>query len=123
MKKNLGWAQARLARAHVMRSGAWYQVVNDKDPALVVLDVARRNVAMPRDLLQISQQRPEQFSVVARSPGYHSEERGISDDVGAPARYAVCPMSATRVQFSGHPEQLECPRCGHRGRVNWEELA
>ena len=118
MKKDRSWAQAKIGGTHLMRSGAWYQVVNDNDPTIVVLDVARRNVAIPRNSLEIIQARPDQFSVVVPAPGSPKGERGILDYMGVP--YAVCPNSATRVHFSGRPEQLECPQCGHRGKVNWE---
>ncbi len=100
-----------------MRLGAWYQVVGNTAPNLVVLDIARRNVAIPRDLLQISPHRPERFSVVLWSP---SKLSGKSDD--SPSIYAVCPVSGTRVRLSGHSESIKCPRCGHRGVVDWKSL-
>ena len=118
MRRSRGWARVKSDGVHIMRSGAWYQVVGNTAPNLVVLDIARRNVAIPRDLLQISLQRPERFSVVPRSP---SKLSGNSDD--SASTYAVCPVSGTRVPLSGHLESIECPSCGHRGSVDWEELA
>jgi hypothetical protein len=118
MRRNRGWARARPHGAHIMRLGAWYKVVGNTAPNLVILEIARRNVAIPRDLLQISSDRPERFSVVRRSP---SNLGGKSDD--SASTYAVCPVSGTRVPLSGHPESIECPSCGHRGSVDWEELA
>ena len=121
MRRSEGWArvapQEARAGAHLMRLGAWYQIVGNPAPTLVVLDIARRNVAIPRDLLQISPLRPERFSVVPRSP---SKLRGKSDD--SSSTYAVCPVSGTRVRLSGHPESVECPNCGHRGAVVWRSL-
>ena len=114
MRRSQGWARARGPGAHLMRLGAWYQVLGNS-ANLVVLDIARRNVAIPRDLLQISPLRPERFSVVPRSP---SKRRGKSDD--SSSTYAVCPVSGTRVGLSGHPDSIECPSCGHRGAVDWE---
>ena len=121
MTRSRGWARVAPqeagagAGAHLMRLGAWYQIVGNPAPTLVVLDIARRNVAIPSDLLQISPRRPERFSVVPRSP---SKRSGKPDD--SAAGYAVCPVSGTRVRLSGHPESIECPSCGHRGVVDWE---
>ena len=127
MTRSRGWARvapqgagagARAgarAGAHLMRLGAWYQIVGNPAPTLVVLDIARRNVAIPSDLLQIIPRRPERFSVVPRSP---SKLSGIPDD--STSGYAVCPVSGTRVRLSGRPESIKCPNCGHRGAVDWE---
>ena len=118
MRQSRGWARVRAQGENIMRLGAWYEVVGSAGRNLVVLDVARRNVAIPRNLLQISTRRPERFSVVSRSPSILG---GKSRDSASP--YAVCPVSSTRVLLSGHPESIECPSCGHRGAVDWEELA
>ena len=117
MRRSEGWARVRPQGAHIMRLGAWYQIVGNPAPNLVVLDIARRNVAIPRDLLQISPLRPDRFSVVPRSP---RKLRGKADD--SSSTYAVCPVSGTRVRLSGHPESVECPNCGHRGAVDWRSL-
>ena len=117
MRRSRGWARVGPQGAHIMRLGAWYQVVGNSALNLVVLDVARRNVAIPSDLLQISPHRPERFSVVPRSP---SKLSGKSDD--SASTYAVCPVSGPRVGLSGHPASLECPSCGHRGAVDWTSL-
>ncbi len=118
MRGSRGWARVRAQGENIMRLGAWYEVVGNTGLNLVVLNIARRNVAIPRDLLQISPRRPERFSVVPRSP---SKLSGKSDD--SASTYAVCPVSATRVPLLGHPESIECPSCGHRGAVDWEELS
>ncbi len=118
MRRSRGWARVKPQGAHIMRLGAWYQIVGNTTPNLVVLDIARRNVAIPSDLLQISPRRPERFSVVPRSP---SKRSGKPDD--SASGYAVCPVSGTRVRLLGHPESIECPSCGHRGAVDWEYLA
>ncbi len=116
MRRSRGWARARPHGAHIMRLGAWYQVLGNS-ANLVVLDIARRNVAIPSDLLQISPHRPERFSVVPRSLSKLSEK---SDD--SASIYAVCPVSGTRVRLSGYPDSIECPSCGHRGAVDWRML-
>ncbi len=49
MKKTRGWARVKPAGAHLMRLGAWYQVVDQRHPSLIVLDIAGRNVPVFRD--------------------------------------------------------------------------
>ena len=117
MTRSRGWARVTPhgTGAHLMRLGAWYQIVGNPAPTLVVLDIARRNVAIPSDLLQIIPSRPERFSVIPRSP---SKRSGKPDD--SASGYAVCPVSGTRVRLSGRPESIKCPSCGHRGAVDWE---
>jgi len=46
------WARVRATRAHGLRRGAWYTVVNDSKPGIVFLDVSKRNVAVDRSLLE-----------------------------------------------------------------------
>ena len=117
MKKFRGWARAKPAGAHIMRLGAWYPIVDERNPSLIVLDIARRNVPVPSDFVEITREAPQQFSVVHRSPEDHNPARGTPDDVGY--IYAVCPSSGTRVRLTGEPDHLECPSCGELHRVDW----
>ncbi len=66
MRKTNGWATAKPAGAHIMRLGAWYKIVDERNPTLVVLDIARRNVPVPRDFVEISREAPQRFTVVYR---------------------------------------------------------
>ena len=118
MRRSRGWAQAKPMGAHLMRLGAWYQIVDDRDPTLVVLDIARRNVPVHRDLVEIAEQVPELFSVVLRAPDDPNPARGTRDDLGP--TYAVCPATGTRVPFTGHPEHLECPGCEELHPLDWD---
>lgn len=118
MKKARGWARAKPAGAHLMRLGAWYPIVDERNPTMVVLGIARRNVPVPRDLVGITREAPQQFSVVHRSLDDPNPARGTPDDVGL--TYAVCPSSGTRVPLTGQPEHLECPSCGELHPVDWE---
>ena len=120
MKKTRGWARAKPAGAHIMRLGAWYQIVDERNPSLIVLDIARRTVPVPRDLVEITREAPVQFSVVYRSLDDHNPARGTPGDVGL--TYAVCPSSSTRVPLAGQPEHLECPSCGQLHPVDWEAV-
>jgi hypothetical protein len=57
---------------------------------------------------------------VVRSEEDHNPMRGKPEDLGH--TYAVCPLSSSRIRLSGHPEQLECPNCGHRFKVAWSDM-
>ncbi len=118
MKKTRGWARAKPAGADSMRLGAWYQIVDERNPSLIVLDIARRNVPVPSDLVEITREAPQQFSVVHRSLDAPNPARGTPDYVGL--TYAVCPSSGTRVPLTGQPGHLECPSCGELHPVDWE---
>ncbi len=118
MRKTNGWATAKPAGAHIMRLGAWYKIVDERNPTLVVLDIARRNVPVPRNFVEISREAPQRFTVVYRSLEDHNPARGTAEDVGP--TYAVCQSSGTRVPLTGQPEHLECPSCGQLHPVDWE---
>ncbi len=118
--KTLGWARVRPPGAYMLRRGAWYPVVIDNRYQLVVLGVAQRNVAVPRDRLQIRQHLPSNFSVVIRAPDDHNPAKGTLADLGP--TYAVCPSSRSRVRLEGRPDHVECPFCGHRESVAWDDI-
>ena len=104
----------------MLRRGAWYPVVIDNRYQLVVLGVAQRNVAVPRDRLQIRQHLPRHFSVVIRTPDDHNPVKGTAADLGP--TYAVCPSSRSRVRIEGRPDHVECPFCGHREAIAWDDI-
>lgn len=118
--KTLGWARVRPPGAYMLRRGAWYPVVVDNRYHLVVLGVAQRNVAVPRDRLQIRQHLPSRFSVVSRTTDEYNPVRGTAADLGG--TYAVCPSSRSRVRLNGHPDNIQCPVCGHREEVAWDDI-
>ena len=119
MTEPLGWARVRPPGAYMLRRGAWYPVVNDKAKSLVFLDVGRRNVAVPRTMLQIRRHLPDRFSLVVREPSESNPKRDTPEDMGT--TYAVCPSSRSRIPISGHPDWLECPVCGYRYEVGWDD--
>jgi hypothetical protein len=119
MSRNLGWARVRPPGAATLRRGAWYPVVDDHVPNRVVLGVGTRSVAVHREFIQLRQHLPAGFSVVMKTPVDPNPVAGTGEDVGL--TYAVCPWSRSRVRLKGHPDHLECPDCGHRGLVDWEE--
>lgn len=118
MQTRLGWARVRNQGAGSLRRGAWYPVVQDV-PNRVVIAAGPRNVAVHREFVQLRQDLPSAFSVVTRRVEDPNPARGTTDDLGQ--TYAVCPWSRSRVRLDGRPDHLECPDCGHRGLVTWEE--
>jgi hypothetical protein len=115
-----GWARVRPPGAHYLRRGAWYPVVNDSATSLVVLDVARRNVAVSRGSVELRRDVPDTFSVVIRSPEDPKPGRINGKYLGL--TYAVCPRTRARVGFEGRPDTLECPVCGGSHAVDWEVI-
>ncbi len=120
MSQAIGWARVEPPGAYSLRRGAWYPVLDDTASTEVVLDITQRQVVIPRHHLRIRRHRPECFSVVVRSEEDHNPMRGKPEDLGH--TYAVCPLSSSRIRLSGHPEQLECPNCGHRFKVAWSDM-
>jgi hypothetical protein len=100
------------------RQGAWYPVIN-AGATRVVLDVNGRRVAVPTDLLEIRDRRPERFTVVYRPMYSANPAFGTRDDLGRV--YAVCPVSGTRVRLIGRPRETKCSACGFRGEIAWWE--
>ena len=117
--RTLGWARVKPPGAYMLRRGAWYPVVIDNRYHLVVLGVAERHIAVPRDRLQIRQHLPAHFSVVVRESEDPNPVKGTAADLGL--TYAVCPTSRDRLRLAGHPSELQCPVCGHREQVAWED--
>ncbi len=123
MSPNMQWARkwpaTRRAVADSLRKGAWYRVLEEKPTdGVLVLDVATRELPVPRAAVELRGFPPERFTVVYRT----LEELELEAAHGQVSRsYAVCPMSGTRIPLSGHPESLECPECHFRGEVGWWE--
>lgn len=120
MRTSVGWARIQEGGAYPLRRGAWYPVVHDKALRLVILDVGRRNIAVPREHVFVRRHRPQNWSVVLRHPAEPNPARGTTSDLGI--LYAVCPVSNTRVRVTGRPRRLGCPECGHRAPLDWDDL-
>jgi hypothetical protein len=119
-RQAVGWARVKPPGAYSLRRGAWYPVLeNNGDGSEVVLDLSHRIVVIPCRNLQIRGDHPTCFSVVIKRPEDPNPARGTAQDLGL--EYAVCPLSHTRVRLSGHPEFLECPKCGYEFPVAWDE--
>jgi hypothetical protein len=101
-----------------LRHGAWYPVVSQGE-TLVVLEVRGRRISVPADLVELRPKRPDHFTVVHRTASEHEATGGTRRDLGR--AYAVCPVSGSRVRIRGHPDELDCPQCGHHGAIAWWE--
>jgi hypothetical protein len=113
------WAIAHPRTRPMLRSGAWYPVVSDAEAPEVVLTVRHRDVRLSAQLVEVRKDRPGRFTVVSRSRGEMNPAAGTRGDLGS--RYAVCPASGHRIRLRGRPTKLECPGCGYRGEIGWDE--
>lgn len=108
-----------MSGAHNLRRGAWYPVVNDSSDKMVLLDVAKRNVPVPRGSVEVAEGKPERFSVVKFDPNKPVPARISQEDL--PLTYAVCPFCRARTMGidDGVPA-LTCEECGKEAPVDWE---
>ncbi len=113
------WARARGAGAHGLRRGAWYLVVNDTQPSVVILDVRRQNVPVPRSMLEIRPESPSAWSVVQWEESQRGAKRASQEQLGL--QYGVCPACGERAGLdSPSVAQLTCEHCGGTFAVDWE---
>jgi len=120
MKASALWARVKQLGAHGLRRGAWYPVVNEVTSEMLLVDVAKENVPVPRQLVDVSEQAPNRWSIVVRSPS-EPGAAGVSA-AGHPLEYAVCPACRSRVPFgSDHPAEMRCPNCRGLYRINWDD--
>lgn len=115
------WARVRQSGAHGLRRGAWYPVVNDNQASLVVLNVRRDNVPVPREMLELSDQPPQSWSVVQWEESQRGASRASERNYGL--TYAVCPSCCERsgIERPGAKE-MKCAHCQRTFPVDWERL-
>lgn len=113
------WARAKGAGAHGLRRGAWYLVVNDTQPAVVVLDVRRTNVPVPRDMLEVRKEKPNAWSVVKWEETQRGARRASDHQLGL--LYAVCPSCGERGAIEPpDAARLTCQHCHGTFDVDWD---
>ncbi len=113
------WARAKGAGAHGLRRGAWYLVVNDSQPAVVLLNVRKTNVPVPRSMLDISETKPDRWSVVQWQETQRGARRASDHELGL--LYAVCPSCGERGAIEPHDAtQLTCATCKGTFALDWE---
>lgn len=113
------WARIRQIGSHGLRRGAWYPVVNEVTAEMLLLDVARRNVPVPRDALDVSEHAPAVWSVVE----WTDQDQGIGRvrEAGFDLTYGVCPKCRARTSLpTERIERLQCPECGSDFPIDWE---
>ena len=101
---NIGWARTRGNRAEKegLRRGAWYRVVEDAGQAWVVVDVHQVEVRVPKESLEMRQDRPKTWSVVHEP-------------------HLVCPGCHRRQHVLGQPKEVKCYECGNSYVVDWTD--
>jgi hypothetical protein len=106
------WARLRTDASVPLRRGAWYRVVM-LTPTDAVVDVHRRMVSVPRDVLQITPQPPPVWAIVPR-PGHAG---ALPASWGT--RYAVCPACRARAPLGPGLVAMRCSACGGEYDVGW----
>lgn len=115
-----GWARPLPTGVHLLRRGAWYRVVNDNGPELLIIEVAKRTIPVPRERVEMRKEVPDRWSIVVRSAAADpNATRSTSTDLGPV--YAVCPGCAFRAPLAGDAADMQCPECGRRYPVEWNE--
>ncbi|MGD2136221.1 MAG: TFIIB-type zinc ribbon-containing protein [Gemmatimonadales bacterium] len=113
------WARAKQSGAHGLRRGAWYMVVNDPGGSLVVLNVRKDNVPVPRSMVVISDEPPDRWSVVRWEETQQGAQRASEQSLGM--LYAVCPKCGERQKIDPPDAgEMTCEACGGTFPMNWE---
>lgn len=114
------WARAKTSGAHGLRRGAWYLVVNDAQKNVVVLNVRKSNVPVPRSMLEVSEEQPSKWSVVRWQESQRGARRASERNMGV-LIYAVCPSCGERspIEPKDAPT-LACAHCHGVFPVDWE---
>lgn len=115
------WARPKPG-AHGLRRGAWYPVVNEMgSTAMIVLDVQKNNVAVPRDMLVLSEVRPSMWTVVEWQDTQRGAQRAIEENHGL--TYVVCPACQSRADMApADTPHLRCAHCNGAYTVDWENV-
>jgi ribosomal protein S27E len=113
------WARAKGAGAHGLRRGAWYLVVNDAQPAVVIVYVRKRNVPIPRSMLDIIPDPPSKWSVVKWQETQRGARRASEQNMGL--IYIVCPSCGERTRIEPtDAKEMTCPHCGKTSPIDWD---
>ncbi|UCF39636.1 MAG: hypothetical protein JSW43_07750 [Gemmatimonadota bacterium] len=114
------WARVKQNGAHGLRRGAWYPVVNDKKPDLLIVDVNKKNVPVSRGLVEVSDDAPKRWSVVAWDAADRGSRRASESRYGLV--YGVCPACRARVTLEEQADHATCSECGGEFEVDWDHL-
>jgi hypothetical protein len=108
------WARLRHNVRSVLRRGAWYRVLS-LGAHDAVLDVDNARVRVSREHLEVTETRPNRWTIVPRP---RDAER-VPEAWGE--RYAVCPSCAARAPLGRPPGEKRCTRCEQAFDVAWDE--
>jgi len=97
-----------------LRRGAWYQVVR-LGPDEAVLDVDNAAVRVARSYVEITDTRPNRWTIVPRPRDAEMLPESWGDF------YAVCPNCAARTPVDRPPGEKRCTRCDQSFGVAWDE--
>lgn len=113
------WARAKGSGTHGLRRGAWYLVVNDAQAAVVILNVRKNNVPIPRSMLDIIPDRPNKWSVVRWQETQRGARRASEQNIGL--SYAVCPACGERSKIEPpDASTMTCAHCHGTFVLDWE---
>ena len=115
------WARVRKEGAHILRRGAWYNVLREPKNGIVLLEINKQIVPMNEQFVTLSRQRPAKWSVVARETADYGARRASMTGRLEPT-YAVCPHCRTRTNVDHSMTETACPKCGNTYEVDWGEL-
>jgi len=110
----LQWARLAEDASYGVRRGAWYRVA-ELTSSDAVVDVNRKQVALPRGSVKLRTAPPKAWSIVPRPRDARRLPETWAD------KYAVCPSCRNRAALAGNPQVLRCARCNGIFRVAWEE--
>jgi len=84
-------------------------------PEEAVLDVDNAGVRMSREDLDVTETKPNRWTIVPRPRGAEN----VPDAWGE--SYAVCPSCAARAPVGRPPGEKRCTRCEQSFEVAWDE--
>jgi len=108
------WARLRQDTASVLRRGAWY-LVRSLGPDEAVLEVDNAAVRVPRESLEITETRPNRWTIVPRP----RDADKLPESWGF--FYVVCPRCAARAPVGRPSGEKRCTRCEQSFAVAWDE--
>ena len=112
------WARVREQGAHILRRGAWYNVLREPKDGLVLLEVNKNIVPMNVQFVVISHEKPNKWSVVSRNPMDYGARRA-SMERRLDATYVVCPHCRARTDVQPSTVEQVCPSCAGTYEVDW----
>ena len=112
------WARARREGAHILRRGAWYNVLREPKNGIVLLEINKHIVPMNEQFVTLSREKPAKWSVVARDlADYGARRASMSGRLAAP--YGVCPHCRERTNLEPSMVETVCPHCSGTYEVDW----